>query len=133
MLNNFVGEFLVLQGAAIVSWKYAALAGLGVIFSACYMLWLYQRAFFGEASENVRHHITDINKRELLAIAPLVILMVWMGTGTSLFLKPITAVNAQILEQSKINVEYQVKAPPAPSAEPAPATTAAVVEVARAR
>ena len=133
VLNNFVGEFLVLQGAAIVSWKFAAFAGLGVIFSACYMLWLYQRAFFGEAGEGVRHHITDINKRELLAIAPLVILMVWMGTGTSLFLKPITAANAQILEQSKINVEYQVKAPPAPSAEPAPATEAAVVEVARVR
>jgi NADH-quinone oxidoreductase subunit M len=111
MLNNFVGEFLVLQAAAIVSWKYAALAGLGVIFSACYMLWLYQRAFLGGASESVRHHVGDLTTRELAAIAPLVILMVWMGTATAGFLKPIGAVNAQIIEQSKVNVEYQVQSP----------------------
>ena len=121
VLNNFVGEFLVLQGAAIVSWKYAAFAGLGVIFSACYMLWLYQRVFLGEASESVRHHIHDLSRREIVAIVPLVVLMVWMGIGTGPFLKPISAVTAQILEQTKLNVEYQVKAPtpPAPSARPA--------------
>jgi len=125
-LNNFVGEYLVLQGAAMVNWKYAAFAELGVIFSACYMLWLYQRTFLGEAGDKVRQHIHDLSGREILAIAPLVVLMVWMGTGTSLFLKPITAVNAQILQQTKLNVEYQVKAPtpPVPSSR---------VEVANAR
>jgi NADH:ubiquinone oxidoreductase subunit 4 (subunit M) len=75
------------------------------------MLWLYQRAFLGDASESVRHHIGDLTTRELAAIAPLVILMVWMGTATAGFLKPIGAVNAQIIEQSKVNVEYQVQSP----------------------
>lgn len=46
-LNNFVGEFLVLQGAATANFSWAVFAALGVILSAVYMLWLYQRAFFG--------------------------------------------------------------------------------------
>jgi NADH-quinone oxidoreductase subunit M len=113
MLNNFVGEFLVLQGAALVSWKWAALAALGVILSACYMLWLYQRVFLGEASEEVRHHIHhDLNLRELVAIGPLVVLMIWMGIGTSLFLKPVTAANSRILAQAKVNQIQQVKSTP---------------------
>ena len=48
-LNNFVGEFLVLQGAAIANFQWAVFAAIGVILSACYMLWLYQRTFFGRA------------------------------------------------------------------------------------
>jgi NADH-quinone oxidoreductase subunit M len=105
MLNNFVGEFLVLQGAAIVNFRWAVFAALGVIFSACYMLWLYQRAFLGETPDDVKHHMTDINTRELAAIVPLAILMVWMGIGTSTFLAPVSAANAKILEQSKVNVQ----------------------------
>jgi NADH:ubiquinone oxidoreductase subunit 4 (subunit M) len=48
-LNNFVGEFLVLQGAAMANFQWAVFAAIGVILSACYMLWLYQRTFFGRA------------------------------------------------------------------------------------
>ena len=54
MLNNFVGEFLVLQGAAIANFKWAIWASMGVILSACYMLWMYQRVFYGEAGHEVR-------------------------------------------------------------------------------
>ena len=115
-LNNFVGEFLVLQGAAIANFKWAVFASLGVILSACYMLWMFQRSFLGETPEEVRHHVHDINLRELVAIAPLVILMVWMGVSTTNFLKPIGAASAQILEQSKVNVEYQVTKPAATEA-----------------
>ena len=61
VLNNFVGEFLVLQGTAIANFAWAVCAAIGVILSACYMLWLYQRVFYGEASENVRHHMPDLN------------------------------------------------------------------------
>lgn len=49
LLNNFVGEFLVLQGAALVNFSWAVFAALGVILSACYMLWMYQRVFLGRA------------------------------------------------------------------------------------
>jgi NADH-quinone oxidoreductase subunit M len=49
-LNNFIGEFLVLQGAAMRNFTWAVFAALGVILSACYMLWMYQRVFFGRAA-----------------------------------------------------------------------------------
>ena len=50
MLNNFVGEFLVLQGAALANFTWTVFASLGVILSACYMLWMYQRVFYGEVN-----------------------------------------------------------------------------------
>jgi len=109
LLNNFVGEFLVLQGVALHNFRWAVFAALGVILSACYMLWMFQRAFLGETPEEVEHHVHDINKRELAAILPLVVLMVWMGIATQMFLRPIGAANALILEQSKVGIEYQVK------------------------
>jgi NADH-quinone oxidoreductase subunit M len=98
MLNNFVGEFLVLQGAARVSLLYAAFAALGVILSAVYMLWMVQRAFYGDTPGEVKHHVTDLNPREWAAMLPLIVLMVWMGIGTQSFLPPVRAANEQILE-----------------------------------
>jgi NADH-quinone oxidoreductase subunit M len=109
MLNNFVGEFLVLQGAAQVNFRWTVFAAIGVILSACYMLWLYQRAFLGETPEDVRRHVHDLGPREWAAILPLVLLMVWMGTAAQTFLPPISAANAQVLEQTKINVEFRVE------------------------
>ena len=97
-LNNFVGEYLVLQGTAQAHFTWTAFASIGVILSACYMLWLYQRAFYGKASEGVTHHVYDLTTREWLAIVPLLALMVWMGTYTQSFLPPISAENARILD-----------------------------------
>ncbi len=109
MLNNFVGEFLVLQGAAIANFSWAVFAAIGVILSAVYMLWMYQRAFFGRANEEVSHHLRDLNGREWLAMAPLLVLMLWMGSFTQSFMPPISAQNVKILEQSKVGVEMRVK------------------------
>ncbi len=107
MLNNFVGEYLVLQGAAQANFRWAVFAAIGVILSACYMLWMYQRVFYGEAREGL--HMRDVNLREWAAMAPLLILMVWMGTFTQTFLPPITKSSAALLEQTKVNVDFQVK------------------------
>jgi NADH-quinone oxidoreductase subunit M len=100
-LNNFVGEYLVLQGTASTNFGWAVFASLGVILSACYMLWLYQRTFFGRASESLSHHMPDLTAREWAAIIPLLILMVWMGSFTQTFLPSISVQNASILEQTK--------------------------------
>jgi NADH-quinone oxidoreductase subunit M len=113
LLNNFVGEFLVLQGAAMVNFNWAIFAALGVILSACYMLWLYQRTFLGETGAEVRHHVHDLSFREMAAIAPLLLLMLWMGTLTEPFLKPISTANSQVIQLSNVNVEYQVQRAPA--------------------
>jgi NADH-quinone oxidoreductase subunit M len=113
-LNNFIGEYLVLQGAALANFTWVVFAALGVILSACYMLWLYQRAFYGKASESVSHHMTDLSGREWAAILPLLILMVWMGTFTQTFLPAISAQNARILEQTQpLKAERVVQDAPA--------------------
>ena len=113
-LNNFVGEYLVLQGAAQANFKWAAFAAIGVILSACYMLWLYQRVFYGDTPEPVTSHVYDLGRREWAAIVPLVAMMVWMGVYTPSFLPPITRANAAILDQSRMNVRFRVSLPPAP-------------------
>ena len=111
LLNNFVGEFLVLQGAAMVDFSWAVWAAIGVILSACYMLWIYQRVFYGEASDHIRGHVPDLNAREWAAIIPLVVLMVWGGVYSQSFLAPVSKVTAQVLEQTQVNVPFRVAAP----------------------
>ncbi len=112
MLNNFVGEYLVLQGAAQANFRWAVFAAIGVILSACYMLWLYQRVFYGDTPEAVADHVHDLNHREWVATVPLLAMMLWMGVYTASFLPPITRTNYAILEQSKMNVRFRVAAPP---------------------
>ena len=111
MLNNFVGEYLVLQGAAQVNFRWAAYAAIGVILSACYMLWLYQRLFYGDASAALASHVHDLNGREWAVAVPLIAMMVWMGVYTASFLPPVTRTNAAILEQSRMNVRFHVELP----------------------
>jgi NADH-quinone oxidoreductase subunit M len=109
MLNNFVGEFMVLQGAAIVNFTWAVWAGIGVILSACYMLWMYQRVFYGETSGEVRAHVGDLKPREWAVIIPLVAMMVWMGVYSRSFLPPVSQATARVLEQTLINVPFRVE------------------------
>ena len=111
LLNNFVGEFLVLQGTAIANFNWAIWASLGVILSACYMLWLYQRVFYGETAEAVRAHIPDLTLREWAAIVPLIAMMVWMGVYSQSFLRPVGRSTALVLEQSQVNVPFRVGVP----------------------
>jgi NADH-quinone oxidoreductase subunit M len=103
-LNNFIGEFLVLQGSAQVNIVWTVFASLGVILSACYMLWLYQRIFYGNTPEEVEHHMPELTGREWACIVPLIIMMVWMGTYTQSFLTPVTKATARMMEQSKPSV-----------------------------
>ena len=97
MLGNFVGEFLILQGAAKVSFAWAVFASVGVILSAVYMLWFYQRVFFGEIAEGVSARMPDLSLRECAVILPLIILMIWFGISTSGMMEPISAANGALL------------------------------------
>ncbi|HEY4086927.1 MAG TPA: NADH-quinone oxidoreductase subunit M [Bryobacteraceae bacterium] len=104
MLNNFVGEFLVLQGAAQANFAWSAFAAIGVILSACYMLWMYQRVFFGEASDDLKHHMPELNIREWVCIAPLIAMMLWMGIYTQSFLPAVSETNSHILDRTSRTV-----------------------------
>ena len=79
VLNGFIGELLVLQGAFVVSRTWAALAGTGVVLGAAYMLWLYQRTMFGRVDNPLNASLLDLNRREVATLMPLVALAVWIG------------------------------------------------------
>jgi NADH-quinone oxidoreductase subunit M len=111
MLNNFVGEFLVLQGTAISNYTWAIFASIGVILSACYMLWMYQRVFYGEVNPEVRSHVFDLNGREWATVIPLIAMMVWMGMYSQSFLPPVGKVTARVLQQVQSNVPMRVAIP----------------------
>jgi len=108
MLNNFVGEYLVLQGAAKVNIWWAVFAATGVILSACYMLWMYQRTFYGETPESVSHLVHDLKIREWACILPLLALMVWMGIYAQTFLPSIGASNKTILDKTTQTTRAEV-------------------------
>jgi NADH-quinone oxidoreductase subunit M len=108
-LNNFVGEFLVLQGTALANYTWTIFASIGVIFSACYMLWLYQRVFYGEVNPEVRSHVYDFKFREWAAVVPFIVMMVWMGMYSQSFLPPVGKVTAKVLDQTQVNVPFRVR------------------------
>jgi NADH-quinone oxidoreductase subunit M len=107
-LCNFIGEFLVLQGAALTKFSWAAWAAIGVILSAAYMLWMYQRTFFGKPGERLVGFF-DLQMRDWVPVLPLIVLMVWLGTYTQSFLPPITAATSNLLNETSMSNEYRVK------------------------
>src|ERR1017187_2970628 len=91
MLNNFVGEFLILSSTfSGVSRGWAIAASLGVILGAAYMLWLVQRLFYGPESELTKSRpAADLDDRELAGLWPLAVLMLVMWLAPSLWLSAI--------------------------------------------
>lgn len=79
LLNGFIGEFLILRGAFEVNPRWAGFGALGIVLGAAYMLWLYQRIFFGTVDNEKNANLADINRREWLYFAPLVILVFVIG------------------------------------------------------
>jgi NADH-quinone oxidoreductase subunit M len=77
--NGFVGEFLVLLGAFKTQRLWAILAATGVILSACYMLWMFQRVVFGAVTNSANEGMKDLTPREALVFAPLLLLIFWLG------------------------------------------------------
>ena len=78
-LNGFVGEFTILIGAFQRSWWWAALAVIGIVLGAAYMLWMYQRVFFGPLSNPENKGLPDLDRRELGYLVPIVLLCFWIG------------------------------------------------------
>ena len=79
LLNGFIGEFTILQGAFARSFWWAFFAATGIVLGAAYLLWLYQRVFFGEVTNPANAKLPDLTLREQLTLAPLVILALWIG------------------------------------------------------
>ncbi|MEW5993131.1 MAG: NADH-quinone oxidoreductase subunit M [Candidatus Zixiibacteriota bacterium] len=97
--NGFVGEFLVLLGAFKVNSWWGVIGATGVIFAACYMLWMYQRVFFGRVTNDENKKLKDVGWREKLILVPLVVLVFWIGVYPKPFLERIEPAVKQILQQ----------------------------------
>jgi len=77
--SGFIGEFLTLMGAFRSNTWVAFFATTGVILSAAYALWLYRRVIYGELDKPALQTITDLNRREIITFAPLVLLIIYYG------------------------------------------------------
>jgi NADH-quinone oxidoreductase subunit M len=105
-LNGFVGEFLVLLGAFQIDRWLAAAAATGIIFAAVYLLWMYQRVAFGPLVHEENRRLHDLTGREWAVLAPVLLLIVWIGVYPTAFTgrteASIEALIAQV--QSKASV-----------------------------
>jgi NADH-quinone oxidoreductase subunit M len=104
-LNGFVGEFLILLGTYRWDWRYAAVAASGVILSAVYMLWMFQRVNYGPVTNPKNEGLADLTPREWWAAVPLVALAVVMGVLPNLFLAPMEPSVKQVLHRIERGVE----------------------------
>jgi NADH-quinone oxidoreductase subunit M len=105
-LNGFVGEFLIMVGSfkstLIDNRLFTCIAGLGIIFSAVYMLWMYQRVMFGPVRQDGLyggHHLVDLTKREIAVLVPIVLFIVWIGVYPKTFLVKSAKLSKHTVEQ----------------------------------
>jgi NADH-quinone oxidoreductase subunit M len=86
-LNGFVGEFTILLGAwgaggdggSLGSVLYAAFSAAGVILAAVYILFMFQKMFLGPVTHKENQNLKDLNWREIITLAPLIVFIFWIG------------------------------------------------------
>jgi len=103
--SGFVGEFLVVAGAFQDNTWVAAIAATGLILGAAYMLYLYRRVIFGKLEKDDLKAMMDLNWREIGILAPLVLIVIWMGVYPSSFLDLIHPSVDAIVTQTNLALE----------------------------
>jgi NADH-quinone oxidoreductase subunit M len=104
LLNGFVGEFLILSGAFSAWMWYGIIGTTGVIWSAGYLFWLYQRTFYGEVTNPVNASLPDADGRERISLIPMVAMALIMGVASPLWMRMIDPSVAQTLRASQTSV-----------------------------
>lgn len=101
-LNGFIGEFMILVGSfksgLLGNHTYAIVATSGVVLSAVYLLWMYQRVMLGPITKEENKNVSDLNKREILSAALLLLFIVWIGVYPNTFLKKSEASIKKVIE-----------------------------------
>jgi NADH-quinone oxidoreductase subunit M len=111
MLNGFVGEYLILLGTYQHHWQWASWAALGVILSACYLLWSYQRVFFGDITKEKNRTLPDASMREKLILATMAVVTLWMGIGSTYITRRTAAASQTVIDQVEPQRPYEAGAP----------------------
>jgi NADH-quinone oxidoreductase subunit M len=123
LLNGFVGEFTIMQGAFEANRAWAAFAVTGVILGAAYLLWLYQRTMLGQVTNGKNLTIPDMNFRELAVFAPLIAWAIWIGIYPKPYFDILQRPVTEIVERVRPgyfgnSVRNAQLLPPAPGARP---------------
>ena len=135
MLNGFVGEFLILAGTFQKNAAWASWAALGVIFSAVYLLWSYQRVFFGSITQDKNGRLPDLDSRERGILFVIAALILWMGIGSPFFTRRTEAYTQNVLQLMQRPQAYnagslQLRGPSGKDADHAPATASGLTTAA---
>ena len=108
-LNGFVGEFLIMLGAFRWDPRFAVVAGLGIILSAVYMLWMFQRVYYGTVTHEENAKLPDLLPREWAAVVPLCAIALVMGVLPTVFLKPMEASVDALVQRVEASQQLQVQ------------------------
>jgi len=107
---GFVGEFLVLLGFYKVSALGTILAGTTIIIGSVYMLALFKKSFFGPLTNEKNKDLKDLDARELTALIPLVLIVVWLGVYPKPVLEPIdNSVKALLVQMENKAISAETK------------------------
>jgi NADH-quinone oxidoreductase subunit M len=101
LLNGFIGEFTILQGAFEANHWWVIFSVSGVIFGAAYLLWLYQRTMLGQVTNGKNLGLADITGRELFVFLPLIAWAIWIGVYPKPYFDILEKPVAQIVERVK--------------------------------
>jgi NADH-quinone oxidoreductase subunit M len=111
-LNGFVHEFLILVGAFQANVWWGVLAATGVVLGAIYMLWMLQRVFFGDVTNEKNLALKDLNTREVLVFLPLIVMIVWLGVYSRPFVSRMEpAVNQFVEQMTSAREAYGIREP----------------------
>jgi len=110
LLNGFIGEFTILQGAFEASRAWAAFAVSGVILGAAYLLWLYQRTMLGQVTNGKNLTLHDMSFREVAMFLPLIAWAIWIGIYPKPYFDILQRPVAQIVE--RVRPGYYAALPP---------------------
>jgi NADH-quinone oxidoreductase subunit M len=98
-MNGFIGEFLIMLGGFKWDPRFVVIAALGVILSAVYMLWMFQRVFYGTVTNEHNKGLPDLSFREWAILAPLAAAAIAMGVFPNVFLKPMEPAVKSLVER----------------------------------
>jgi len=107
LLCNFVGEFLSLAGTFQTHAHWAVWAATGVIWSSCYLLWAYQRVFYGQVTNPKNLEVPDVNLREHWVMVVMCFLMLWLGVHATFFLRRYEVSCQTVLQQASPNLKRE--------------------------
>ena len=120
LLNGFIGEFTILQGVYTENRAWAAWAVSGIVLAAAYLLWLYQRVFFGPITNPKNEKLHDLTPREVVYFAPLVILAFWIGIYPKPFFRILDQPVIQLVRTVRPDYPLPQRERPVEAATPQP-------------